>query len=453
MRRARRNSFVSLIALIAVAAHPARPSKEDAARHEIEQAERARASEKAAQQNAASRAAAAAAETERLAAERVAAAARLRQAEDETAGVAARIDALAAKQRQAEAALAARGETMQPLLPLIERLSLFPAETLLAVPARAEDTLRGVLVLRGLAAQLGQEAVALKRDQAALAAATHALEAETPRLAAALAAQKTEADALDRRIASAEAGRRQAEGEASAAAQRAAGEAARAETLRGVLTELESQRRAELAQAQEDAARAERQKRTDDAAAARQRQADLARPAGTAFAGGSQPHGRAHRTGRRQHHSSMGHCNRSGTGDGDFLPGAAGGTGRCGVHRPGRLCRAVPQLRETVDRRLRRRLPCGARRLRSARREGRTDRSGRRAGWRDAGLGTRCRGQPSRAVRRAAARWTAGEPGTVAESRQLNSHTRKDLLLDGEATRARKDNLGQSHAPTPALEG
>jgi len=59
-----------------------------------------------------------------------------------------------------------------------------------------------------------------------------------------------------------------------------------------VLTELESQRRVELAQAQEDAARAERQKRTDDAAAARQRQADLARPAGTVFAGGSQPHGR-----------------------------------------------------------------------------------------------------------------------------------------------------------------
>ena len=147
------------------------------------------------------------------------------------------------ERREAEASLAARAETMQPLLPLIERLSLFPAETLLAVPARAEDTLRGVLVLRGLAGQLGQEAVALRREQARLASATAALEAEAPRLAAAQAAQQSEAAALDRQIAAAEAGRRQAEGEAAAAAQRAASEAARAETLRGVVAELDAQRR------------------------------------------------------------------------------------------------------------------------------------------------------------------------------------------------------------------
>ena len=155
------------------------------------------------------------------------------------------------ERREAQASLAARAETMQPLLPLIERLSLFPAETLLAVPARAEDTLRGVLVLRGLAGQLGQEAVALRREQARLAAATGALEAEAPRLAAALAAQQSEAAALDRQIAAAETGRRQAEGEAAAAAQRAAGEAARAETLRGVLVELDAQRRSEQARARE----------------------------------------------------------------------------------------------------------------------------------------------------------------------------------------------------------
>ena len=53
--------------LIAVAAHPARPAKEDAARQQMEQAERARAAEQAAQQEAAARAAAAAAEAQRLA--------------------------------------------------------------------------------------------------------------------------------------------------------------------------------------------------------------------------------------------------------------------------------------------------------------------------------------------------------------------------------------------------
>jgi septal ring factor EnvC (AmiA/AmiB activator) len=292
MRRARRSSLFALIALTAVAAHPARPAKEDAARRELQQAERARAAEQAAQQEAAARAAAAAAETRRLTEDRIAAAARLRRAEDATADLAARMDELAAQRRKAEADLAARAETMQPLLPLIERLSLFPAETLLAVPARAEDTLRGVLVLRGLAGQLGQEAVALRREQARLASATAAMEAEAPRLAAAQTKQQTEAAALDRQIAATEAGRRQAEGEAAAAAQRAAAEAARAETLHGMVVELDAQRRAEQARAREEALLAERQKHADAAAAARQRQADLARPAGLGtIASAAQPHG------------------------------------------------------------------------------------------------------------------------------------------------------------------
>ncbi len=52
---------------------------------------------------------------------------------------------------------------MAPLLPLIERMSLYPAETLLAVPASPEETLRGMLVLQGIAHQLETEAEALRR--------------------------------------------------------------------------------------------------------------------------------------------------------------------------------------------------------------------------------------------------------------------------------------------------
>ena len=273
----RRNSLLPLIALVAVAAHPARPGKEAATRLQMGQAEKARAAELAAQQEAAARAAAAAAEAQRLTDERIAAAARLRQAEAATADVATRMDDLATLRRQAQADLAAHAETMQPLLPVIERLSLFPAETLLAVPAQAEDTLRGVLVLRGLAGQLGQEAVALRRDQARLAAATAALQAEAPRLAAALAKQEGEAAALDRQIAAAETGRRQAEGEAIAATERAATEAARAESLRGMLAELEAQRQAE--KERKETARTDVRKRADEAGTARQpQQASLEQP-------------------------------------------------------------------------------------------------------------------------------------------------------------------------------
>jgi murein hydrolase activator len=278
--------------LITVAAEPARPPKETATRQQIEQAEKARAAEQAAQQEAAARANAAAAEALRLSAQRVIAAAKLREAEDATAAAAQRMDELAARRRQARASLDARAETMQPLLPVIERLSLFPAETLLAVPNQPEDTLRGVLVLRGLARQLGRDAVALRREQAKLATATAAMQAEAPKLTAARVRQQEEAAALDQQLADTEANRQRAESDASAAATRAAELASRADSLRGMLADLEARRRTAAAQAREDAARAERQKQVDQAAAARARQASLERPVGAGtIASNAQPHG------------------------------------------------------------------------------------------------------------------------------------------------------------------
>ncbi|HEX4173412.1 MAG TPA: peptidoglycan DD-metalloendopeptidase family protein [Acetobacteraceae bacterium] len=288
MRRARPGSLIPLLALIAVAAHPARPAREDAARREMERAEQVRAAEQAAQQQAAARAAAAAAEARHLAEGRIAAVAHLRQAEAATAEVAARIDELTAEQRKAQAALAARAETMQPLLPVIERLSLFPAETLLAVPAPAEQTLRGVLVLHGLSEEVGQEALALRRDQDRLAAATRALQAEVPRLAAAQARQKAESDALDQQIAAAQAGQRQAEGQAAAAAEREAAQAARAETLRGMLADLEAQHLAERGRAEEKASRSERGGGREDAAR-RQQPVASEQPAFGSMASAAQP--------------------------------------------------------------------------------------------------------------------------------------------------------------------
>ena len=76
-----------------------------------------------------------------------------------------------------------RAAAMQPLLPLIERLSLYPAETLLAVPAPPDAALRGVLVLQGLSRQMEIETEALRRDQAAVDAAAAALRQAAPQLA------------------------------------------------------------------------------------------------------------------------------------------------------------------------------------------------------------------------------------------------------------------------------
>jgi len=290
MRRTRRSSLLVLALLATLGARHA--PKEEAARAQIEESERARAQNLAAQKQAADRAAAAAAEAKRLATERVAAAVRLHQAEHATTEAADRLETLAARRREAEAQLQARAEAMQPLLPLIERLALYPAETLLAVPAAPEDTLRGVIVLRGIAAQIGQDALALRRQQEVLADATRAEEAQIPKLAAAKSAQASQAIVLDRQLAAAQASRQEALSAADADAERAAAEAARGESLHAVLAMLEAQRRAEEERAREEAARAARQKHEAEAESARQRQRDLAPPSGTGtIASAAQPRG------------------------------------------------------------------------------------------------------------------------------------------------------------------
>lgn len=271
-----------LLALVALAPAVAwaAPAKEDAARHELRQAEQARAAQLEAKQQAAARAAAAQAEEQRLAAERVAAAAKLRDAEAATEQAALRMDELAVQRQAAQERLNARAAAMQPLLPLIERLSLYPAETLLAVPAAPEDRLRGLLVLQALSRQIEAEAEGLRRDQSALDAATKAVAAESPKLAAARAAQAEQAAALDRMIAAVQARRQQALTEGEAADRRAAEQAAKADSLRGVVATLEKQRSAEQARAREEAAQADRRKKLADAEAARRKEAALARPVG-----------------------------------------------------------------------------------------------------------------------------------------------------------------------------
>jgi septal ring factor EnvC (AmiA/AmiB activator) len=280
-----------LIALVPAVVFAASPREEEA-RRGLRDAERLNNEQLAVRKDAADRAARAAAEMLRLAQMRVEAAAKLRLAEGATADVATRIDALAARRRQAEQRVQARATAMQPLLPLIERLSLYPAETLLAVPAPPETALRGVVVLQGLSRQMEIETEALRRDQADADAAAEALRQEAPRLTDAEAAQKRQADALDQQIASAHAEQAAAEAQAKQAASQAALAAANMDTLRSALTALDAQRRADEAKAREEAARAERQKNATEAQAARAREAVAAHPAGAGtIPSGSGPHG------------------------------------------------------------------------------------------------------------------------------------------------------------------
>ena len=145
-----------------------------------------------------------------------------------------------------------RAKVMQPLLPLIERLALYPVETFLAVPAPPDQALRGLAVLQGLSRQIEVETEGLRRDQAAVDAAAEALRLEAPRLAEAAAAQKREAEALDQEIEAAHKAQAEAEAQADEAASQAAAAASRMESLRAALAAIETQRRADEAKAREE---------------------------------------------------------------------------------------------------------------------------------------------------------------------------------------------------------
>jgi septal ring factor EnvC (AmiA/AmiB activator) len=212
--------------------------------------------------------------------QRVDAAAKLREAEEATESAANRLADLAARKKAVSAALLARAAAFAPLLPLIERLALFPSETLLAVPAKPRDTLRGVLVLRGLSREIGRQAAVLKQQQDSLDALTAAMAAAAPALEQAEAVQARQGAALDAEIASAAASRQSAEDAATAADQAAADDAARARTLQEALDSIARAHRQALARAARLARRAAKEGRSAAAAADAQRAAELAAPAG-----------------------------------------------------------------------------------------------------------------------------------------------------------------------------
>ncbi len=391
MRRALRSSLLLAALLAASPVHAASPSsKEAATRQQLQQAEQARAAAVAARKEAEARAAAAATQSKRLAIQRDAALARLHAAEAATTIAADRMGQLQDQRKAAAARLAKRAEAIRPLLPLIERLSLYPAETLLAVPAAAEDRLRGVLVLQGLTRQLQQEAAALRHDQTALRKASEAVQAQLPKLDAARAAQQEAARQLDAQLAESEAARQQAADEAAAAAKRAADLAGKAENLRAMLKTLEAQRRAAEAKAREEAARAERHKQAAAAEAARKREAALAHPTGPGTLAGAK-HGKGQLVApvAGKVVRAWGELDRGRAGDRHFLQRGAEGAGGVALQRAGGFRRSVPQLRIADDRRLRRRLPRRAGGVRAPEYPGGAGGEGRSAGWGDAGLGPR----------------------------------------------------------------
>jgi len=253
-----------------------------APREQLREAERAAAQNRAAAAEAARMAAEAAAEERRLAEQRVGAARHLQSLETQVDAARDRANAADAAAGTAAAEAERRASQLAPVLPAMRRLALWPAETLLVVPAEPEEALRGVLVLQTLVRNLRQDAEALRAATQLAAARAQTARDEAARLSEAIAESRGLARSLDGEITAARARQAEARDAERDAARRAQQEVSRAQDLTEMLARLareEARERAEAAARERAEARAERERRREEARLARRQHQPPPEPA------------------------------------------------------------------------------------------------------------------------------------------------------------------------------
>lgn len=228
------------LALLALAASLATPVVAQAPEARLREAERMLARERALQQDARRDARAAAEAQRRAEAERGAAIAAWRRAEGDAVRGAERLAEATRASERAEADLAGRTRALEPLLPMLQRLALFPAETVLVEPGPPAERLAALAVLRSLAGTLAARAEELADAARATGAARAQAEADQQALVAALATARERAGALDRAAAAARQDRQEAEAEEAEHARKVAAAASSAADVRNLVGRLDA---------------------------------------------------------------------------------------------------------------------------------------------------------------------------------------------------------------------
>ena len=213
----------------------------------------------------------------------------VRRADEAVSEAAQKVVALEATRRAAQARLQERAAALTPLLPLAERLGMFPAETLLAMPVPPEQAMRGLSVLQTLARTVERQAAAARAEIAAVEQAQRELEAALPQLRSAQSEQRLKSALLDREVEQARAERARNDDAAADEARRAAAEATRAESVGDALDAMAAARARAEQLLKRDAERAAAQRRTVALQLAQKRQAEVSAPRGP----GIQPGGGA----------------------------------------------------------------------------------------------------------------------------------------------------------------
>lgn len=248
---ARRLAATAALLVAVLAAGATRADQLGTARSRLDHANAAAQRHRAAAAAAARAEAMAAARRKALLAQEITANAALRATEDKTAQVVARLADLTTKTQAAKAELDADSAAIAPLLPLITRLALHPAATLIASGAAPGKAAEGALAMQGITRQIAARARALRAARRRYRKLAVELAGQKARMVAAVARQKAGDAALRAAIAAVGAAESRASLQRQAEARKAAAAAGQAHDLVGVISRLE---RARAAAARQEAA-------------------------------------------------------------------------------------------------------------------------------------------------------------------------------------------------------
>ncbi|ATJ91243.1 peptidase [Acetobacter senegalensis] len=215
-----------------------------------------------------------------LSAATVSATTQLQTTEQQIADLDSRIADIRKEQTSLHAALEEDAKALSPVLPLAERLSLYPSDTLLAAPVPQGEAVTGFLVLRGLSRELEHQAEDMRARQEKLTVLDTELSTHLTQLATLQQTQTRQRDTVKQQALKARDAQRQANAAARAASQRLEDATKKASTLQDAVSRLDALQANAEAALQKEIAAAERahQAAKDEAARRRaQEQADAAR--------------------------------------------------------------------------------------------------------------------------------------------------------------------------------
>lgn len=215
-----------------------------------------------------------------LSAATVDATARLQHTEQQAADLDSRIADLHTEQAALRQQLARAVARLSPLLPLAERLSLYPADTLLAVPLPADRAVTGLLVVHGMMGDIASQARAIHDRRIRLGQLDSELARQQQQMRQVVSERESQRDTVNRAAHAALEAQQRSNAAAASAAQAVEDAARRASSVQDAIARIEATE-AQAEKNLEEAARAAERAHNMQAAAAARRQAhDMATGAG-----------------------------------------------------------------------------------------------------------------------------------------------------------------------------